>query len=328
MCHINALIMRKNPKLKDINNIIAFMQSVTSISFFSNNDADGVYFSNTNEIIKSTNKLNYALFRAKIKNNKFILAHQRFSTSGFKEDSNQPLRNEDFILLHNGVLSSLGDKDKSDSVHILEIFINNFNEISNKNKDNKEISRTEIVKQSIQETFNNRNGSFSIMIFDIIAQKLYYFKNESTKINFFQSKNYLYITTYEDNKNFMHFLGENFNKFKIKDNKIYEISINNYVQIFRIGKIKNNIQHQYFNNRVNSCYTNDIKGNYNNIETETLDYSKGYDNNILYLNELKNCCICKFSTFNYSKLHHDYICYECYEKTLKDYSKDRGIYTI
>lgn len=298
MCNINILLSKNKFKDENINNIICFMQSTTSASFLSNNHADGVYFNGTNNIYKSNYKLNFLNYIEDIKESDLIITHQRWATSGFNDESDQPFLKDGFVFVHNGVLSEYATKDKSDSLNLFHKII----DLYNKNKD-KGLNNDDLMILSIKSCLEDVLGSYSIMIYDINNKIIYYFKNSSTNISFFKGKDKLYITTKEDNHEFNNFLGQKIHKLKIKDNSIYKIYIENDIKIHKIGKIKHKT---YFNSN------NKTINNVNLVDNKPT--STYYDNlGITLMDKSMPCMYCKTPTFRYDNIYHEIVCLDCSE---------------
>lgn len=308
MCNINIIISKK-PFKNNSKMIECFMQSVTAASYVYNSYADGVYFNSNNSVHKDSNKLNLLQFSKEFKDSNIILTHQRLATHGFNTNSNQPFIKDDFVLLHNGVLSEYGklDDTKSDSLNLFEHFISLFDE-KIKGILNKDTYRESIILQCIKESIEDKTGSYSIVLFDIKTQIIYYFKNSSTDINFFRGKDALFITTKEDNKDFLTLLEQKFNKIKIKNHAIYKVFINDEIRIHKIGKIK---QVTYFTNTPRVTEHIHLNKNYNAYGSSSLDYLGKED--LIYMNEPHLCFYCKKNTYTFSTEIKEYCCKICFE---------------
>ena len=230
MCNLNIII-----KTKKIQNIVGFVQSVTSASFKHNNHGDGVFLSDgkNNILFKSIKKINYIDFYKSINKSKYILTHQRIATSGYGEKFTQPFENDEFVILHNGILAKYDVNDNSDTYNFFVEFYELFKKIDIEDRQRKIYT---IVKQLL----DGKQGSFSIALFDKKTQVLYYFKNDTTSINFFRSKSMLYITTSYENGVFLDMINTKFKKFNVRDYAIYSILINdnNKIEIKHIGDIE------------------------------------------------------------------------------------------
>lgn len=214
MCNLNILIRTNTEE-----NIKGFIQSVTANSFITNHDGEGVYLDYSDRLIKNKNKIDFTTIKD-INKSKFIITHQRLSTSGHELKYNHPFVNNNFVLVHNGVINQFKKNVGSDTFGFWIDFNKEFNELLNKDKKK---NRHNAIKQTIQNLFKEDKGFYSIFIYDKKTKLSYYFKDSSTNIRFFQSKSYLYITTNDNNERFLNLLNERFKEYKIKDRAIYKI---------------------------------------------------------------------------------------------------------
>lgn len=234
MCNLNIVIRRREnlkSSVEDIN-LLSYLQSATALSYSNNSDGDGVYMDNEGKdvLYKTLNKTNLNYFMCELCNSKFILTHQRTATHGLTAEYTQPFDNKNFVLMHNGVLSEFAFKEASDTHGFFMKFLEAF-KIQNG-------TREEKIIKAIKSLLNNSRGWYSIALYDKKTQKLYYFKDDFSKIFFYRSKNYLILTTNEDNAKFLSLLEEDFNKLKkIKNYTIYKISCDNDINITALDRI-------------------------------------------------------------------------------------------
>lgn len=220
MCNINILL-RKDTEIEQ-QNILSFIQSVTSHSYTTNNDGEGFYADNSKRVVKSLNKINYFQYKEILEKSKVIITHQRQATSGFHFKYTQPLASKEFVIVHNGIMSDFAFNQHSDTYNFFQLFLKRFEK---KQKGNRE---KQIIK-AIKSILNKAEFycSYSIALFDKITGNLYYFKNKYTKINLFMGRGMIYITTSEENKNLLElFKMEKFQKLEIQDYVIYRIDAN------------------------------------------------------------------------------------------------------
>jgi predicted glutamine amidotransferase len=130
MCNINILVRRRDA---NIDKEVAFMQTVTTLSYDSNNDADGVFFSD-GLVMKSSDKLNLISLREHFVTSKMVMTHQRIATSGKEEQYHQPFTSEEFAFMHNGIVSSFATGGHSDTHNMFQTFLKYFNKNNAKNK--------------------------------------------------------------------------------------------------------------------------------------------------------------------------------------------------
>ena len=140
MCNINILI-NKNKNKK----IVPFLMSTTAHSFINNNDGEGFYTESNNQTIKSKNKIDYFKYKSTLEASKMIITHQRKSTSGFELEYNHPFENDNFVLVHNGIINQFKKKLGSDTYGFWLDFNKKFNSYSNK------LNRTLKITKAINE---------------------------------------------------------------------------------------------------------------------------------------------------------------------------------
>ena len=232
MCNINTLFIKN--KLK---NMTQFMMAVSSHSFTTNKDGEGIYISSTDTVHKSMQKLNLFEFKNEIEKSNVLISHQRLSTSGFELEYNHPFENENFVMVHNGVINQFKNGTGSDTFGFWEIFNKEFNKItSHQSRENK-------VKRIIKKLFKKDKGSYSILIYDRKTNNSFYFKGDNyPPIHFFENDECLFVTTNEHNGTFLSMLtNKDFNELKIKDRTIYKITKGFKVQ--EIAKLAKQKQH-------------------------------------------------------------------------------------
>lgn len=297
MCNLNILVKTDDYKKTRDSDFLNFYNSACYNSFVYNNDNEGFYFDYKNTLLTSDKKINLFDNKTLFYESNFILGHQRFSTSGFKIDYAQPFKKQDFVLLHNGVLSDYAKEGHSDTFNLFENFIKHFNRYE------KQFKRDTAIKNAILKILKNKSGSYSIGIFDIKTKNLFYFKNSSTRINvnIHKNKKALYMTTEEENINFLNICDEDFNKFEIKDFSIYKINIKknkislNLCVTYKQEKTNPNSKKQYFDWQTNIFSLDDIK-----------------TQNLIKKTDKKNkCIICGKETHNTKDLTGWVYCDEC-----------------
>ena len=158
ICNINILLKSKEVNQESLQDVMAVLMGVTSNSFISNRDGDGVYFDYNDVLVKSLQKINYCRFEKQIRDSKFILTHQRIATSGLTEKYTQPFSNnsKDFVILHNGIMSEFVEGKHSDTYNFFNKFLRSFKD-SVGTREQKTIS-------SIKELLKEVGGSWSIAI--------------------------------------------------------------------------------------------------------------------------------------------------------------------
>ena len=241
MCNINVVIKNKEQTEKEVLDLTSFLSNVTTNSYLMNSDGDGFYFSSTDYLTKSPNKINILGFIKEIQDSQFIISHQRIATSGKTEDYLQPFSNEDFVLVHNGILSCFVRGEKSDTYALFLDFNKEF-------KLGDEKTREKNIVKALQTLLNNAYGSYSICLYDKKTQNLYYFKNSMTDIHIYRSKDKreVFITTSKENIEYLEIYGK-FGKIDIKNNQIYRFALGEKkVSVNIISNLKKPADFDYF----------------------------------------------------------------------------------
>lgn len=231
MCNLNILITKKRNR-----QITPFLMAVTSHSFARNNDGEGIYIKSIDKIIKSKSKINYFDYQKDIETSDIVITHQRLSTSGFEIDFNHPFENKEFVMVHNGIINQFKRNEGSDTYGFWLSFNESMMPITSLNKSD----RDDRIRKSIKKLFKDDSGSYSIFIYDKKTKQSYYFKNDSTSINFYKNDDYLFITTNDDNKTFLEMLSDNkFIELDIKPRTVYLIELDKEVyKIFNLSQSK------------------------------------------------------------------------------------------
>ncbi len=171
MCNIN-LLMKKISQ-----NDLPFLEMASLQSFQNNDDGEGYLTPQYTKV--SANKI-FISQEDNIIGQPWIAMHERLTTHGTDEEYNiQPIRESNIILLHNGVLWNYYDQIKSDS----RIMTENINSKIDEKVD---------TQKAIVDEFSKADGSKSILVFDRLTEKLYYYKNQDTA----------FFATYGDNNFF------------------------------------------------------------------------------------------------------------------------------
>jgi glucosamine 6-phosphate synthetase-like amidotransferase/phosphosugar isomerase protein len=226
VCNINVFIKTKQNKVNN-KTLLHLITTATGYSYMTNPDAEGVYFNRTRRLIKKSSKINYIELSEQIAQNDAIIAHQRISTSGFAGINNQPFKFKDFVLVHNGVVSSYAKNKRSDTYNIGVALQKLINE---KSKD-----RTELYTNAIKTVFDKLSGSYSILIYDLKTDDIYYFKNQSTTIKVVRVDGLIHISTTDFSNIYSDY---NAKVIPILDNSIYKINImrGDFIEVATIEK--------------------------------------------------------------------------------------------
>jgi predicted glutamine amidotransferase len=197
-----------------------------------NDDAEGVYFSGTETLVKSDSKVNYFEYSQDIVKSRFVLTHQRIATSGRNSKMHQPFMSENLVLMHNGIMSNFEEKGKSDTYVMFNLLRKSFIKYLKKKED-----RTAALVHAINDVFDEKSGSFSVVIFDRKDRRLFYFKNSTTNIHFYMFDDFMMFNTVDYAKLLDKY---NYKPIKnIKDNKIYTIDFDDIVEVGEIKPAKN-----------------------------------------------------------------------------------------
>lgn len=232
MCNLNILIKTNQTEDQERENLNFYMCACTN-SFINNSDGEGFYFDKSDLLIKSKQKIDIIAQMDNLKNSKFILGHERISTSGHEDTYIQPFQNDDFVLMHNGILNDYVKNAHSDTFNLFEDFKLLFNNV--------EGSRQEKIIKCIKSALDDNEGSFSISIFDKKENALYYFKNDKSQIHVVRTKDkkLMFLTTSNSNIGIFDIYKEKSKKIDIQNFKIYKITIReDKVNFHIIGKIK------------------------------------------------------------------------------------------
>lgn len=222
MCNINIAVRLDGQNTR----ILARWMDIASWnSWINNNDGEGYIRQIKNKTIengRSNNKIDFS----KYKPCKFLASHQRLTTSGQGENNIHPHDSKNFMLMHNGVFSGLGDDKRSDTYYYLQKLEDYYNQSND-------------VAQAIKDVNAIITGSYSILIYHKEKQEFYYYKNSSTSMFSLKTKDYLFMSTSQNNVFFAkELLNSKQNINKVGNNKIYKITNNGLKQI---GKFKEQI---------------------------------------------------------------------------------------
>lgn len=230
MCEINAIIKMGKKSYLDEKDELEFLDMLEEGGIL-NNDAWG-YFTPTFTAKYSGNHISQNL-RINFEKDWFVIGHNRFATEGDPNDNrnNHPFWNDNYVLVHNGVITNVDelrkehslpeDKIKTDSYIILEL-IEKFGLENNYD--------TEI---NLEKVISLLEGSFSIIIYDKKKDVLYYIKDDLTEINIsLMGNNIICISTleerqlmlYDEEKIFNFFEYNSLNTVSFEDYHIYKIT--------------------------------------------------------------------------------------------------------
>ncbi len=231
MCTINMVFNKNKKKVKIMN---GYMNAVSWSGWQLNNDGEGFFgFSDKVGIRKKKEKIRYS-------GNDFwlISSHQRKATTGYSNKNIQPVITQNLIIEHNGVLDGLGNHKTSDTV----VFAKALNKLYEKNGHN-------IVK-AIQKITKVISGTYSVVVFEIKTNKIFYFKEYRTDMYSLENENWFFMSTKKANLEYAQFLFGITNEIEtVESEKIY-----NVLEGFEVvGKFVSKVETTY------SCPKQDVK---------------------------------------------------------------------
>ena len=308
MCNLNFLIKTNSKKADPQNNYLNAYNSATFNSFINNSDSEGFYFDDKNTILTSEEKINLFDNEKLFNNSRFVLGHERISTSGFNINYAQPFKKDGFVFVHNGIISDYAKDGHSDTYNLFNIFLKHFERYL------KSMTRPTAIKKAVEKILKNKLGSFSIGIFDIKENELFYFKNANTQIHAIQnkSKTTLYLTTNYQNSEFLKVGNSDFEDLEIKDNTLYLIKITskNKISIKSKGVLNFQIKKVKIEQRVYGGYSDLRDINTNSEEVYNLKSLKqSFKINKSSISFL--CEICHQPTYNTKGDYYGVFCDSC-----------------
>lgn len=192
MCHINLIY--KKDRMPD-KKLSRYMNVASYYSYLANDDGEGyvgIDAEKGKEISfgKGFNKFYF------VNPYWFLATHQRIATSGKGVGNTHPHETKDFILMHNGIISSLGSDEKSDS----KVFADMLQEAFDKQEEDKKD-----LTLAIREVTKQVNGTYSILIVEKATMRVLYFKERITDMYKIENKDWLVMSTDEKNVKFAKF---------------------------------------------------------------------------------------------------------------------------
>lgn len=234
MCNLNIMLTAKRFNETDL----SALNSATAVSFASNTDGCGVWFSDTGNNYKSADHIDIHSYKKQFLKSKCVVTHQRIATSGHSLENLQPFHTNQYVFVHNGILR-MGQYnkgvDKSDSNHFFRAFLD-------KVKESEQPPTDEQMAKIIKEMLVDESGSYSIFIYDNASKTGWYVKNSSTVIGFYGYKQNLYITTKTANKLFIQ---EKIKEIPIENYEIYKITPE--LNVICVEKIPHTPVYSYYN---------------------------------------------------------------------------------
>ena len=182
MCEIQLIHKFDDEKL-DLQDIGEFKKLMYN-GGYNNSDAWGVYVPEENNLYKEGGKLEWNSLKYLDEYLKIstIFGHNRYKTKGDNKinHNNHPFETENFILVHNGVLSNDEELKKNNELEYV-IDTDSYIVIALLEKI---YSVTKDVYKTLSQVGSCLSGSFSILTYFKPEKKLFYFKNNGTKFYF------------------------------------------------------------------------------------------------------------------------------------------------
>jgi hypothetical protein len=211
MCNISVILARDGEQLSD--RAVNCAEVMGYMSSEHNKDGSGAIFQLRNGEIF----IGHSEDKVRIKRGwdySVIATHQRISTSGHGVENLHPYKRDGFLLMHNGIFSGLGDKNKSDS----SVYCDKLQVELHKSKD---------LVVAIKEVHKEVTGSYSVLVYDRVNRRFLYYKNSSTSMTMIEHPKYRIMSTDRDNTKFATwFLQLDPNQcqdMKIEPNTIYDL---------------------------------------------------------------------------------------------------------
>lgn len=206
MCNINIAVRLDG---NDKRLLARWMDLSSWNSWANNNDGEGYIIKNSTIATgRSNDKIDFSKFPAC----RFLASHQRLTTSGQGENNIHPHDSENFMLMHNGVFSGLGDEERSDTYYYLQ-------------KLEEYYKQSNDVLQAIKDVNAIVTGSYSILLYHKQKDEFYYYKNSATNMFSLKTKDYLFMSTSQNNVFFaQELLNSKQNIMRVANNKIYKIT--------------------------------------------------------------------------------------------------------
>jgi hypothetical protein len=225
MCTINAVVLPKNRKASV--EILGVLEQATALGYKTNNHGEGAFFNGTGKLVKGDRKILFVTHAEDVAKSNVIITHQRWATSGHTSKYHHPFENDDFILVHNGVMHTFVKEGHSDTHNMFETFTDLFS------KTDANLKRVDRTVLAIQETFAKKSGTYSVLIYDKKTGVTYYTKESSTRINFVRAYDALIISTEDLEK----YLPENTVEIDIKPQKVYAMFPTSE-DVFEMGEVE------------------------------------------------------------------------------------------
>lgn len=270
MCQIQIVKRLDNKKLSEneLNEFIKLM----ALGNMNNHHAFGVF--NNKYLLKGAGNFNYIRINdKKVLKEDFLIGHNRLTTTGRsytkkeieeptnkffntlsfgmlercfskrvqKNYNNHPFRLGDFVMVHNGTIWNhkrlrkkfeIDSRVETDSYIIIHL-INKFF------KESKKRIRNERIVEAIKKTTQQIEGGFSVMLFDNVSKKIFYFRNDC---NFFTfsliGKDILIGSTMEKNLDCVYLNKSSKKRIRTYPNNIYLIGESKKYPVKKIGSFE------------------------------------------------------------------------------------------
>ena len=216
MCNINIIIKKDKVPSSEVLNC---MNVVSAMSYEGNSHGDGFY-GDDHEVYRNKGKL---IYRGDYS---FIVSHQRLATSGKIDSMIQPLQSKHFILIHNGIFRNVGEESlKQSDTHAYLM------------KLEEEYKKTNDTVQAIKNLNERTEGYYSCVLYDIIADKHYYYKESHSSMYIIDTKTHRLMSTREDNVEYMRaYFGLKTKATKVEDGEIVDLMANKWKVVETFSK--------------------------------------------------------------------------------------------
>ncbi len=195
MCEIHLIKpMNRDIKVADINQLINMMKISATVN------KDGFGLTNGEDIYKRETKYEEEhdkTIRRLFRDSPFVLAHNRFKTSGkVKKRNSHPFSNDRFIWVHNGIIGNDTELEKQYKLDTLKVDSELIGEILlQKCKEEPDILK------AIENTLKEIAGSLSVLLWDKDTKRMFYFRHSCrfTFKLFHNETDYVIIGSTDDN---------------------------------------------------------------------------------------------------------------------------------
>lgn len=208
MCNLNLAIHRDDLPYSELNQ----WMSVASWNSWMNGNDDGEGYFGWNAtkffLDRNVKKIRYH----QLEPFRFLVTHQRLTTSGQGHNNLHPHESKSFVLMHNGIFSGKGTPEKSDTKQYLELLERTY-------ADEQDVLRT------VKKTNSMISGSYSIILYHKESEKVYYYKEPTTNMFQLLSHQWFFLSTSKNNLELAKkMFGITAKIHPVKDGVLYEVT--------------------------------------------------------------------------------------------------------